>query len=802
MSSLRFFILTLMSTACIFCVLADNLVIHGRVTDQNGQPLEGATVKVSPGFAGTMTKSNGEYRLTCAAADTIRITVSYISYLTQTRTLVEPKGELTVNVRMRPVEKQLDEVEVVDIRKQTDAMQRLGVREYRRSSGDPTGGSIESMLSTMPGVTGASELSGQYSVRGGSYDENAVYLNGFELVRPQLVGSSAQEGLSILNPELTKSIEFSTGGFGAQYTDRMSSVLDVTYRRPERTEGTLALSLMGGEASFGTGSQRFAQLHGVRYRRNSSLLSTTDTKGEYDPDFFDWQSYFVFNPSSRLKVTLLGDVNLSNYRFKPTDRTTNFGTLNDAKRFKVYFDGREKDRFTSWFGGTSVDWRINTSSTLSLQLSGQKVDELVSYDISGEYWLDQAGTDGSESGTIGGELGVGRYHDHARNRLKTHILTAALRGITVVKSNSITYGADIKNLSMDENSREWERRDSAGFSLPVSGEQLKVFYSSVSRNKLSTMQTSVYIQDNLKINGYYGYLNISGGIRATYTAFNKEFIVSPRAQVGFVPASNPRWALRFAAGLYHQTPFFKEIRRAVEIAPGEYTVELNRDIKSQKSLQFIAGADFTFKAFNRPFKLSGEAYYKVLSDLIPYEIDNLKITYSGINESKGHVAGLDMKLFGQFVPGSDSWLSIGLMNSSEKLRGINVPRPNDRRYSLSLYFTDYFPKIQKLKLSLRGIFMDGLPQSTPHSSRDEGSFRTPAYKRVDIGMSYGLLTADRTNRTLPWLRSAWIGVDIFNLFDISNTGNYYWVSDVNNIEYAVPNYLTRRMINVKLSLDF
>ena len=786
----------------MLCAPAANLVLHGRVTDQNGQPLEGATVKVSPGFAGTMTKSNGEYRLSCATADTIRVTFSYISYRTETRTLIEPEGDLILNMRLRPVEKQLDEVEVVDIRKQTDAMQRLGVREYRRSSGDPTGGSIESMLSTMPGVTGASELSGQYSVRGGSYDENAVYLNGFELVRPQLVGSSAQEGLSILNPELTKSIEFSTGGFGAQYTDRMSSVLDVTYRRPERTEGTLSLSLMGGEASFGTGSRRFAQLHGVRYRRNSSLLSTTDTKGEYDPDFFDWQSYLVFNPSSRLKITLLGDVNLSNYRFRPTDRTTNFGTLNDAKKFKVYFDGREKDRFTSWLGGASADWRINSVNTVSLQLSGQKVDELVAYDISGEYWLDQAGTDGSDGGIIGGELGVGRYHDHARNRLKTHLLTAAIRGISVIKSHSVTYGADIRNLSMDENSREWERRDSAGFSLPVSAEELKVYYSSVSRNKLSTVQTSVYIQDNLKLNGDFGYLNLSAGIRATYTDFNKEFIVSPRVQIGFVPASNTRWALRFAAGLYHQTPFFKEIRRAAEIAEGEYTVELNRNIKSQKSLQFIAGADFTFKAFNRPFKLSGEAYYKVLSDLIPYEIDNLKITYSGINESKGHVTGLDLKLFGQFVPGSDSWLSIGLMNSREKLRGVNVPRPNDRRYSLSLYFTDYFPKIEKLKLSLRGIFMDGLPQSAPHSSRDKGYFRTPPYKRVDIGLSYGLLTADRTANIMPWLRSAWIGVDVFNLFDISNVGNYYWVSDVNNIGYAVPNYLTRRMINVKLSLDF
>lgn len=784
---------------CGVNAFAENFTLRGRITDSNGDPVEGATVKVSPGFAGTMTRANGDYKLTCASADTVTVTFSCVSFKTQSRKIIAPQGDLTVNVRLMPFEKELDEVQVVDIRKRTGSLESMGVRDYRRRAADPTGGSIESMLVTMPGVTGASELSGQYSVRGGSYDENAVYLNGFEITRPQLVTSSAQEGLSILNPEMTKSVEFSTGGFGAQYTDRMSSVLDVSYRRPERTEGSLTLSFMGAEAAFGTGDSKFAQLHGVRYRKNSSLLSTTDTKGEYDPDFFDWQSYFVINPSERFKITVLGDVNMANYRFTPTDRTTNFGTMNDAKRFKVYFDGQEKDKFTTWFGATGFDWSIARSTTLSLQLSAYRGDELVAYDIAGEYWLDQAGTSG---GTIGGELGVGRYRDHARNRLKSTILNASLRGVSTVKSHLITYGATLKSLDMDESSREWEQRDSAGFSLPFNPDNLYVFYSSRSANKLNSLQTSVYLQDNLRLSGNYGYLNASAGIRATYTQFNNEFIVSPRLQIGFVPAAAPRWAYRFSAGLYHQTPFFKEIRRASEVAPGEYEITLNKDIKSQRSLQFIAGADFTFKAFGRPFKLTGEAYYKALSNIIPYEIDNLKITYSGINECSGHIAGIDMKLFGQFVPGSDSWLSIGLLNSREKLRGVTVPGPNDHRYNISLFFTDFFPKIPKLKVSLRGVFIDGLPQSSPHSSRDKGYFRTPAYKRVDIGAAYGLLTENRTSGVLPWIKSAWLGIDCFNLLDISNVGNYYWVSDVNGIEYAVPNYLTRRMLNIRLTVDF
>lgn len=777
---------------------AENFTLRGRIIDDAGEPIEGATVKVSPGFAGTISKTNGEYRLSCAASDTVVVTYSCITYRTVTRKLIKPEGELVINIRLQSSEKEIGEVEVREIRKQTSATQRIDTHGYRKNAADPTGGSVESMLSTMPGVTGANELSNQYSVRGGSYDENTVCINGFEIYRPQLISTSAQEGLSIINPDLTKSVEFSTGGFGAQYGGKMSSVLDVQYRKPEKFEASLNASLMGVESAIGTASTKFNQLHGIRYRRNGSILSTTDTKGEYNPDFFDWQSYFVVNPSERIKISLLGDVNIANYRFEPADRNTNFGTMDDVKKFKVYFDGSEKDKFVSLFAGAGIDFRVNKSNTLALQFTGYKGDELVTYDISGEYWLDQAG---SEDSQIGGEMGVGKYKDHSRDRLKSRIFTTSFRGISAIKSHSLTYGLTFKNMNMNDNSIGWESRDSAGYSLPVE-DMLRVFYFTRSNNELSSSQFSAYVQDNIKFSGKYGYFNVSAGVRATYTSFNKEFILSPRAQIGFVPAAAPKWAFRFASGLYHQTPFFKEIRKADKLYEGVYELHLNTDIKSQKSLQFVLGADYTFKAFNRPFKLSGEAYYKKLYDIIPYEIDNLKVTYSGMNESSGYISGLDLKLFGEFVPGSDSWLTVGLMKSNENLRGISVPVANERRYNISLFFTDYLPKLPKLKVSLRGVFMDGLLQSAPHSSRDKGYFRTPPYKRIDLGLAYGLLTPDRSGNSLKWIKSAWVGVDCFNLLDISNVGNYYWVSDVNNVNYAVPNYLTRRLLNVKLSLEF
>jgi hypothetical protein len=542
----------------------------------------------------------------------------------------------------------------------------------------------------------------------------------------------------------------------------------------------------------------------VRYKRNNSVLSSMETKGEYDPNFFDYQTNLNYDISSKWRVSFLGNIAINNYKFTPVNRETSFGTAMDAKKFTVYFDGHEKDRFETYFGALSLQYSPSKRTNFTLFTSGYLTNELVAYDISGEYWLDQAGTSGTDG--IGGELGVGRYHEHTRNRLKASVFTVAARGYTAVGNHQLSYGLQYNHESIYERAREWERRDSAGFSLPTDPNLLRVVYNLSSSQDFSSNRVSMHAQDTYRMQLDAGFLSVTGGLRFSYWDFNNELLVSPRVNVGFVPANNDRWALRFATGLYYQSPFYKEYRQIVTDANENSVVQLNSDIKSQRSWHFILGSDYTFRAVSRPFKLSAEAYYKALSNLIPYEIDNLKIVYDGVNSASGYAMGLDFKLFGQFVPGSDSWISFSLMKTQETLNGVNVPRPNDRRYSFALYFTDYFPGIPKLKLNLKGIFMDGLPTTAPRSTRDVGYFRTPAYKRVDLGVSYALLPPLKEGETRSGigrhLKAVWLGLDCFNLFDISNVSSYYWVTDVNELQYAVPNYLTRRQINLRLSVEF
>ncbi|MCM1355070.1 MAG: TonB-dependent receptor [Staphylococcus sp.] len=775
--------------------------IHGKITDAAGEPIEFATIRIAGTAIGTTSGLDGDYSFSCPKADTITVHFSCLGYREETRRLIDASGDVTLNMRMQLTSEMLSQVEVTELKKQTGSVSTIDTSELRKNP-DASGGSVESLITTMAGVTGSNEMSSQYSVRGGSYDENSVYINGIEVYRPQLVSSGQQEGLSVINPDLVGAIGFSTGGFPAEYGDKMSSVLDITYRQPESFEGSVSASLMGATLSIGQGSKKFSQIHGLRYKRNSSLLSSMDTKGEYDPTFFDYQTLMSYSITQKLKVSLLGNIALNHYKFTPQNRTTTFGTSMDAKQFTVFFDGHEKDRFETYFGALSLDYRLSRSTNLQLIGSGYLTNELVAYDISGEYWLDEAGTT-----EVGGELGVGRYHEHARNRLKASVLSLALRGETAINPrHTLTYGLNIHGEKIMDRSREWELRDSAGFSLPSDGQTLRMVYNLASNQDLSSTRMSAFVQDAWKINTSAGFLTLNAGLRMSYWSFNKELLVSPRVTLGFIPDRAPSWALRFATGLYYQSPFFKEYRMPVTDDEGNQTIVLNSDIKSQRSLHFIAGTDYTFRALNRPFKLSGEIYYKALSDLVPYEIDNLKIVYSGLNESSGYAAGLDLKLFGQFVPGSDSWISFSLMKTSENIHGVKVPRPTDRTYSLGLFFTDYFPKFPKLKFALRGILMDGLPSTAPRSTRADGYFRMPPYKRVDIGLSYALLSPPKEGEGRSGLgrhlKSVWLGVDVFNLLDITNVASYYWVTDVNNIQYAVPNYLTRRQFNVRLTVDF
>lgn len=794
------YILTILSILLsALSTLADNVKITGKVIDNEDKPVEFATIRIPGTAIGTNSNLKGEYSLTVAEKDTVEIVYTCIGFKTISKKLINPKGDITVNVRMYPNDVELKELEVLGFRNNINGMQSFDTESFKLSP-DVSGGSVEAMITTMPGVNSSNELSSQYSVRGGSFDENSVKINGVEIYRPQLVRSGQQEGLSIINPSMVGNIKFSSGGFPARYDDKMSSVLDITYRDPEAFQGDVSLSLMGASLSLGQNSGKFTQLHGVRYKKNNSLLSSMDTKGEYDPSYFDYQTNMNFKPSDRWTINFLGNISLNHYNFDPADRETTFGTAQDVKHFKVYFDGGERDKFETFLGSLSATYRHNKATSFQFGMSGFLTNELVTYDISGEYWLNNAG-----AGGIGGEIGVGKYMEHSRNRLKASVINLFLNGTTRIKGNHITYGIDYKRQTFRDRTKEWEWRDSAGYSLPVAPEGVHLIYNLSSKQNLSTNRVAVYAEDAYYIDTDKFYMTINGGVRLSYWDFNKEFLVSPRVNVSMTPAGT-NWNLRFATGLYYQSPFYKEFRMVETDALGNSWVTLNNEIKSPRSLHFILGADYTFRAMSRPFKITGEAYYKKMGNLISYEYDNLKINYSGTNDSYGYVAGLDFKLFGQFVEGSDSWLSFSLMKTNQTLDGVKVPLPSDQRYSVNLFFTDYFPKFPKLKFSLNAVLADGLTMTAPHRSRSQSYFRAPAYKRVDIGLSYQLVGGHkegvRAYNVWRHFKSINLGLDVFNLLDMSNVSSYFWVTDVNNIQYAVPNYLTRRQINLRLSAEF
>lgn len=798
---MKSYIITLLFTILSFYTAVAQISVSGKVTDEKEAPIEFATIRVVGTAIGTNSNLKGEFSLSVAQCDTLLVEVSCIGYASIKRQYVKPKGKITLNAKLYPKSQELREVQVVEIKRQTNQMQTIDAKALRLTP-DASGGSVEAVLSTMAGVSSKNEMSSQYMVRGGSYDENSVYINGIEIYRPQLISSGQQEGLSIINPDMVGSVNFSTGGFSAEYGDKMSSVLDIAYREPEAFEGAVSLSLQGGSLSIGQSNKRFSQLHGFRYKRNSSLLGSLETKGEYDPQYFDYQTNLNYKIGEKWKASFLGNISINNYRFTPQNRNTSFGTSTNAKQFTVYFDGHEKDKFETYFGALSLNYRYSKNSDMSLLASGYLTNELVSYDIHGEYWLDEAGTSGE--GGVGGELGVGKYHEHARNRLKMSVFSLGMKGNMAFGRNKLSYGMSLNRETIYERASEWEQRDSAGYSLPHTGNGVQMVYNLTSKQDFCSNRISAFAQDVFRITNDAGYWTVNGGVRLSYWDFNSEFLISPRVSVGFIPKSNERFALRMAAGMYYQSPYYKEYRMEKLDEYGNAYIALNKDVKSQRSIHFIAGGDYTFRSNNRPFKFTAEMYYKNLSNVIPYEIDNLKLVYSGLNESKGYVTGVDLKFFGQFVEGTDSWISFSLMKTQEELNGVKVPRPTDQRYSFALFFTDYFPKFPKAKFSLKAIFSDGLPTTSPRATRDISYFRVPAYKRVDAGISYQLVGGENkpTSGVLKSFKSVWLGVDVFNLFDISNVSSYYWVTDVNEMQYAVPNYLTRRQLNVRLSVNF
>ena len=800
----KFFIIIICLIATLK-MMAQEFTLQGRVTDDDNNPVELATVSVVSQGKVAFTSLRGEFSMHLHSADSVAVKFSMIGYKTKVRVLRKPRGKQTLLVVLHTDATMLGDVNVTGEKIQSDQTQEIKIKDIKMAP-SANGNGVEGIIQQQAGVSTHSELSSQYNVRGGAFDENSVYINNVEVYRPFLVRSGQQEGLSVINPYMVDKIGFSTGGYGAKYGDKMSSALDITYKtlkakgKKPVLEGSLAASLLGTDAYIGIGTRKLSWLNSVRYKTTSYLLGSLETKGEYKPNYLDYQTYLSYQPNKRWKIDFIGYISDNHYNFEPSDRETSFGTMENVKSFRVYFDGHEKDRFLTYFGTLGITRNITRNTSLSLLGSAFYTKEQEKYDIQGQYWLDQ--TETSEN------LGVGTYFEHARNYLSAHVMSAKLMLRHKVQKHNVEAAVTLKREHIEENSIEYEMRDSAGYSVPHTGKDLYMIYSMKARNELNANRMEAYIQDSYRFSGGTAdstgngqtHYTLNYGVRMSHWNFNRETILSPRISLAIIPANHENTTLRLAAGLYYQAPFFKELRDTTTVN-GVTVASLNEKIKSQRSIHFIAGYDYRFRMNDQRFKFSAEAYYKALSNIVPYSVSNVKVVYYGQNECSGHAAGLDFKLYGEFVPGTDSWLSLSLMDTKMKLNGKSIPLPTDQRYAVNLFFTDYFPGSRKWRMSLKLAFADGLPFAAPHKELETNSFRATAYRRADIGMSYQLLDNSRHEKK-TFLKNVTLGVDCLNLFGIDNVNSYYWVTDVTNQQYAVPNYLTGRQLNARVLLEF
>ncbi len=796
---------------------AKRIYLRGYVLDETQHAIELANVQIKGTDQGTSTNEQGFYELRAEVTDSFTVVFSCIGYETGEWDFSIDEDVLNVNKILKSLSQELGGVEVRAYQRPNTTMQTLNTDQFRMIP-DASGGNISALLTTFAGVSSNNELSSQYSVRGGNYDENSVYVNNIEVYRPLLVRAGQQEGLSFINPDLVSAVQFSAGGYSARYGDKSASVLDVSYKTPEKLEGSVSVSLLGATAYLGSKSKNFTQVHGIRYKTSSYLLGSLDTKGEYSQSFVDYQTYMTFRFSDKWDGSFLGNFSQNYYRFIPKERETKFGTLTENYNFKVYFDGQEKDVFRNYFGAFTVNFRPNKNVKLSLMASAFNTNEQETYDITGQYWLSDL--DINNTGHTNNQ-GVGTYHEHARNRLSATVANISHLGEWNYKNNTLEWGVTAQSEIILDRIREWEFRDSSGYSLPYNPEQVDLIYNLSTKNDLYSSRLTAFIEETYKLNSRSGRWIFNGGVRMNYWTFNREWLISPRLSTTYTPSINPDFNFRLAVGLYHQAPFYKEIRVEQTDEQGNTTLMLNKNIKAQRSLHVVLGADYYFRLWNRPFKFTAEAYYKPSDRVNPYYVDNVRIRYLGNNDAVAQTAGIDLKLFGEFVPGTDSWISFSWMYSKENLLHdsynvysntgnllgtVNpgwISRPNEQRYNISLFFQDYFPRHPEYKIYLKLVWSDGLPFGAPHSERYEAVYRTKAYNRVDIGATRGFVQGrEKFMSKQNVVKAFWLNLELFNLFNIKNENSYYWVTDIYNTQYAVPNYLTGFMVNFKVTVDF
>ena len=796
-----YFLLALLG--CSVFSYARNARVYGYVVDQDNVGIELVNVAVlnTDRPIGTVTNKNGFYELMLEETDTVVLAYSMVGYTTVQQRIFDLHDVLNVNVQMLTDEQWLDEVEVRAIKHTQGTMDEIAASTMRVMP-DATGGSIESLLITFAGVSQTNELSSQYNVRGGSFDENSVYVNGIEVHRPLLIRSGQQEGLSFVNPEMVENVHFSAGGYSAQYGDKMASVLDITYKRPKFFEASLSASLLGANVYVGHGDSTYSQMHGLRYKTSKYMLGGLATTGNYQPTFLDYQTFITWKVAPTWEMSFLGNVSQNTYRFTPDSLSESFGGQ-DAKNLSIYYEGQEKDRFLTAFGALSAkNERLKANGErlmFNIDLSGFYTNERENFDITGEYVLSNG-----QAGEVSEALGTGVFHQHARNSLEAGVMTLAHNGAWTRKNNTLKWGMNAQAELIRDNISEWEWRDSAGYSLPNDGHNMDLFYSMRGDTSMQSVRLQAYIQNEHKWNTNSGQWILNVGGRIQWWSWNNEVLPSPRVSVEWIPGWKRDVCLRLATGLYHQAPFYKELRSTYIDSLGITRIQLNRNLKAQRSVHVVLGSDYYFRAWGRPFKFTAEAYYKYIDRMESYTVDNVRVRYSGKNDSEGYAAGLDLKLYGELVPGADSWISFSTMTARQRLLGNNtwIPSPTEQRWNFSMLFQDYVPQLPQLKFHLKMQFSEGQPFYAPRNSQVWG--RMPMYKRIDIGATYvfnaqtaKFMRTESAKHVKQWS----IQFEVFNLVGWNNVNSYFWVSDAYGNEWASPNYLTGRRYNLKITVD-
>lgn len=832
-------LLLLMIPVLLFGQNKSDAMIYGKIIDNNGNVIELVNIAVMGTAYGTSSNNRGQYELALPSETELEVVFSFIGYEQVKKNVKLKKGEeRKLDIVMKSMSMTLPEAVISDRQINSATITRLDAREISFVPGSGAGG-VEDLVKTLPGVSSTNELSSQYNVRGGNFDENLIYINGIEIYKPFLVGSGEQEGMSVINPRLVSNIDFSAGGFSAEYGDKLSSALDITYKKPLLPAASLTLSMLGAEAHVEgtTLHHRLSYLVGARYKNNKYILGNMETKGIYQPNFTDVQGILSYNISPKWEVSAFGYYSRNNYTMVPETRETDFGNIQMSHRITIYFDGKETSNYNTGLGAVTLNYSPNKDLNLKLIASTYSAMESENYDIQGQYWIGQLETNpGSEqSGNVISNQGVGTYVEHARNDFYSQVFNIDHKGAYKNDIFTLKWGARYQHQYFDDIINEWEMIDSAGYSLPHPADSIgspnpphplfNINYLSKGHNELRINNIDGFALSEWTFNTKSAdILTFSLGLRANYWGYNNEVYVSPRAGVAYKPSWNNDMLFRLAGGVYVQPPFYRELRMfdGSLVSPDDAT--------SQKSYQLVLTHEYNFMAWDRPFVLTSELYYKYLKDIIPYEVDNIRIRYFADQKATGYAAGMDVRINGEFVKGIESWASLSVMKSTENIKyylsptgsilsqtDVNkgaeyvsdtiikgIPRPSDQRINFSLFFQDYLPYVPSFKVNLKLVFGTGMPFGAPYDERYQQKMRMSAYRRIDIGFSKQLISEKssfKRNNPLSYVRNCWLSLEIFNLLGISNVSSYMWVTDVYNIQYAVPNYLTPRQINLKLVVE-